>query len=153
LSQISPAQIIDQAAQAIYVTHLGGQAMQFLVTPPDLGSLHVSVSVHDGVLSARLETQNPATQQVLIDNLSQLKDSLTQQGVSFDRIDVHLMGSSGGAGGSGSTDPSFGRQREGGSAWDQSPPPPVENENPTAGNLPVRGPTRRVPLTSLDVMI
>jgi len=53
------------------------------------------------ILSARLEAQSPATQQVLVDNLSQLKNSLTQQGVAFDRIDVHLAGSQTGSGGAG----------------------------------------------------
>src|SRR5262249_16723958 len=81
---LNPAQIIEQVAYAIQSTHVSGQEMQLPLDPPDLGSLLVNVSVHDGVLSARLETQNPATQQVLVDNLSQLKDSLTQQGVSFD---------------------------------------------------------------------
>ena len=95
------AQVIDQVAHSIQVTYHGGQAMQVHLNPPELGSLQVDVSVNGGVLSARLEAQTPAAQQILVDNLSQLKNSLSQQGVSFDRIDVRLADSNRGAGGSG----------------------------------------------------
>jgi flagellar hook-length control protein FliK len=149
-----PAQVIEQAAWAIQVTHSSGHEMQLQLTPPDLGALQVSVSVRDGVLSARLETQNPATQRILADNLSQLKDSLTQQGVTFDRIDVHLAGSNTGSGGSGATDPSFGGQPEGNIPWDQAAAyVPAEGDDPLRNQPGPHGTISRAPLTSLDVMV
>ena len=109
---INPAQIIEQVAYALQVSHTGGQEMQLQLSPPDLGSLQINVSVHDGVLSVRLEAQSPTTQQILVDNLSQLKNSLTQQGVAFDRIDVRLAGSQTGSSSSGSAESSFAQQQQ-----------------------------------------
>jgi flagellar hook-length control protein FliK len=151
---IHPAQVIEQAAWAIQVTHSSGQEMLLQLSPPALGPLQVSVAVHDGLLSARLEAQNPTTRQILADNLSQLKDSLTQQGVAFDRIDVRLAASSTGSGGSGRADSSPGGQQEGNIPWDQVQPfAPAERDDPLRNQIGPRGPVSRAPLTSLDVMI
>ncbi len=148
------AQVIEQTAYAIQVTHSNGQEMQFLLNPPDLGALQVSVAVHDGVLSARLEAQNSTTRQILTDNISQLKNSLTEQGVSFDRIDVQLAGSNTSSNGSGTADQFFGRQQEGRLPWDQSPLLATpETDDPVRNNSAARGPVSRVPLTSLDIMV
>jgi len=150
----NPAQVIEQVAYAIQTTYVSGQEMQLHLNPPDLGSLQVNVSVHDGVLSARLETQNPTTQQILVDNLSQLKDSLSQQGVAFDRIDVRLAGSQTGSNGSGTADPSYGRQPDGGYPWDQSQAfVQPESDDSVGSSAGARGPASRLPLTSLDVMV
>ena len=151
---LHPALVVEQAAWAIQVTHSSGQELLLQLSPPDLGVLQVSVSVRDGVLSARLEAQNLATQQILADNLPQLKDSLTQQGVAFDRIDVQLAGSSIGANGSGAADPSFARQQEGNIPWDQAQAfAPAESNDPLPKQPGLRGPVSRAPLTSLDVMV
>jgi flagellar hook-length control protein FliK len=126
--------------------------MQLHLSPPQLGALQVDVSVRDGVLSARLEAQAPATQQILVDNLSQLKDSLTQQGVNFDRIEVRLAGSGAGFGGSNSTDRSFAQQQEGSLPWD--PQPPASDGGDPASAVPAPNwLASRKPLTSLDIMI
>lgn len=152
LASINPAQVIEQVTYALQLTHSSGQQMQLHLNPPQLGALQVDVSFRDGVMSARLEAQTSTTQQILVDNLSQLKESLTQQGVNFDRIDVRLAGSGTGSSGSGSTDPSFSQQPEGGLPWEQ-PPAASDNSDPIAA-LPAPGrPDFRKPLTSLDVMI
>ncbi|HLJ11074.1 MAG TPA: flagellar hook-length control protein FliK [Planctomycetaceae bacterium] len=152
--QLNAAQVIAQVAYALQVTHQSGQQMQLLLNPPDLGSLQVNVTMHDGVLSARLETQTPATQQILVDNLSQLKDSLNQQGVAFDRIDVRLAGSSSGTGGWGSPDPSFGGQQEGALPYDQAQSfAQTENDDPVISRPSPNGSGLRTALTSLDVKV
>jgi flagellar hook-length control protein FliK len=143
--------VLDQAAYAVQYSHAGGQQMQLHLNPPELGALQVDVSMHDGVLSARIEAQTPTAQQILTDNISQLKDSLTQQGVTFDRIDVHLTGSNSGSGGSGTADKSFAQQQEGGLPWDQQfVQPDNDNTAPQAPGPNVR--SSRGPLTSLDIM-
>ncbi|HEY2251790.1 MAG TPA: flagellar hook-length control protein FliK [Planctomycetaceae bacterium] len=143
--------VLDQAAYAVQYSHASGQQMQLHLNPPELGALQVDVSMHDGVLSARIEAQSPTAQQILTDNISQLKDSLTQQGVSFDRIDVHLAGSNSGSGGSGTADKSFAQQQEGGLPWDQQfVQSETDNTVPQAPGPAVRA--SRAPLTSLDIM-
>src|SRR5262249_22605126 len=124
------------------------------LSPPDLGLLQVSVSVRDGVLSARLEAQNPTTQQILADNLPQLKDSLTQQGAAFDRIDVQLRDSSTGSKRYQAADASVPRQQARNIPWDQAQAfAPADSNDPLPKQPGLRGPVSRAPLTSLDVMV
>jgi flagellar hook-length control protein FliK len=150
---LNPAQVVEQVSYALQLTHTSGQQLQMQLNPPQLGALQVDVSVRDGVLSARLETQTPATQQILVDNLSQLKDSLTQQGVSFDRIEVRLAASGSGFGGSGSTDPSFAQQQQdAGLPWEYQPAATDVADPVSPPPAPGRMDLRK-PLTSLDVMI
>ena len=144
--------MVDQAAYAIQYSHANGQQMQLHLNPPELGALQVDVSMRDGVLSARIEAQTTSAQQILTDNLSQLKDSLTQQGVSFDRIDVHLAGSNAGSGGAGSAGNSFAQQQDGGHNWDQQLVQPESDDAAPRAPAPVVR-NSRVPLTSLDIMI
>lgn len=153
-ASVNTGQVIEQVAYVIQVAHRGGEEMRLHLSPADLGALQVNVSVHDGVLSARLEAQNPATRQLLADNLSQLKDSLTQQGVAFDRIDVQLAGSQTGYGGTGTAGSSYGRQQEGALPWDQAQRL-AQNDSDETGtkNSGARGPVSRVSPTSLDVMV
>jgi flagellar hook-length control protein FliK len=144
--------VLDQAAYAVQYSHANGQQMQLHLNPPELGALQVDVSMRDGVLSARIEAQTSTAQQILTDNISQLKDSLTQQGVSFDRIDVHLAGSNTGSGGTGTADKSFAQQQDGGLPWNQQFVQPESDDSaPLAPVSVVRN--VRIPLTSLDIMI
>ncbi len=143
--------MLDQAAYAVQYSHVTGQQMQLHLNPPELGALQVDVSLHNGVLTARIEAQTSTAQQILTDNISQLKDSLTQQGVSFDRIDVHLTGSNSGSDGRGMADKSFAQQQDGGLPWDQQFTQPESDD--TAPRVPAPA-TRfsRVTSTSLDIM-
>ena len=148
-----PAQLIEQVALGLQAAHSGGQALQLSLSPPDLGSLQISVSLHEGVLSARLEVQSPTTQQLLVDNLSQLKSSLTQQGVAFDRIDVSLAGSQTGSGSYGSAGSSFGQQ-PGAWSWEQNLPFDSMETSPAAPATPrLPGTSSRIAVTSLDVTV
>lgn len=90
---VNPSQVVDQVAHGIQLTHQSGERMQIHLRPPELGNLQIDVSMRDGMLSARLEAQSPATHQLLVDNLPQLKDSLTQQGLQVDRLEVDLSDS------------------------------------------------------------
>jgi flagellar hook-length control protein FliK len=151
-SVVNPAVLIEQVAYAVQYGHSNGQQMQLHLNPPELGALQVDVALHDGMLSARIEAQTPAAQQILVDNISQLKESLTQQGVNFDRIDVHLAGSHSGSGGSSTADRSFAQQHDGALPWDQPVPQPESADTATARSAPVAR-NSRIPLTSLDIMI
>jgi hypothetical protein len=147
----NPAQVLSQVAHAL-VSYRGGQELQLQLNPLDLGTVRVDVALHGGVLSARIEAQSPTTQQILIENLSQLKDSLAQQGVSFDRIDVRLAGTETGFGGAGTADPSF--ARHGDSPPDQGPGfVMTEADDAVRSSSAPRIPVSRISRTSLDVTI
>lgn len=82
------ARLVGHVAHSIQVAHSSGQEMQLRLHPPELGALRIDVSVRDGAVTARLETQTSAAQRILTDSLPQLRDALAQQGLNVDRIEV-----------------------------------------------------------------
>jgi flagellar hook-length control protein FliK len=65
-----------------------GGSMQLRLDPPQLGSLHVSVRVQDGVLSASFQTSSEQATQMLSQTMTQLKSALEASGVSVERLHV-----------------------------------------------------------------
>jgi flagellar hook-length control protein FliK len=82
--------VLDQVMSGVLTSHRGGQEVRLRLNPPELGALLIDVAVKDGVVTARLETTQAGTQQLLSDNLSQLRDALAQQGLVVEKIDVSM---------------------------------------------------------------
>jgi len=153
-ASVNQAQLLDHVTQAIQVSHQNGHEVRIRLSPPELGSLQIDVSVKNGALSARLETQNSAAQQVLSDNLPQLREALAQQGMTVDRIDVFMAGPQSGEGRPDLADRSFGQnqpQRDPSNSQDQQfVPAESENANPQSATRLTR---MRERLTQLDIMV
>lgn len=60
------------------------------LTPEHLGELTIKVSLERGILSARALVENSNIKQLLESNISELKNSLKEQGVDFKSIDVSV---------------------------------------------------------------
>jgi len=94
------ADSIIQSNHDKIVTAIGGNliprggTMQIRLDPPDLGTLHVSVKVQDGVISASFQTSNDEATRLLSHTLGQLKQSLEMQGISVERLQVHRASAS-----------------------------------------------------------
>ena len=73
--------------------------VQVRLSPPELGSLRIELTIEQGVLSARLEAETSAARKVLLDNLPALRERLAQQDVRVDRFDVDVRREGGGSGG------------------------------------------------------
>jgi flagellar hook-length control protein FliK len=56
------------------------------------------LSVHEGALTATIETDNSNARQVLLDNLPALRDRLADQNVRIERFDVDVRRDSDGSG-------------------------------------------------------
>lgn len=121
------------------------------VSPPELGHLQLDVVQQQGGLAVRLEAQLPATHRLLVDNLPQLREALSQQGIQLDRIDVEL-----GTNLSGGQQPRDGQQQ----AW-QPPafPPPAAPAKPLKSAIATAEEEQRAAapaarrLTALDVRL
>lgn len=83
-----PQQLVQRVTDAVGSAAQSGQQLSIRLSPPDFGPVLVEVSMTDQGLSARVEAQSPATQQLLIDHLPQLHDSLAARGSVLDRIEV-----------------------------------------------------------------
>ncbi len=83
-----------RVAQAVRTSADNRQQVTLRLTPPELGALRIEVAVDHGKVSARIDAQTAAAQKVLMDNLPQLKEALTQHGASIERLEVGLTDNS-----------------------------------------------------------
>ncbi len=124
--------------------------VQLKLSPPELGTLRVEISVKQGLLTAKLETESVAARAVLLDNLPALRERLAEQEIRIEKFDVDVRDES--------------RQQENASTGDRnSNNSPAGKANARASrrsedqnNIPT--PTNLAPVSSdlsdgLDVMI
>ncbi|MCA9015651.1 MAG: flagellar hook-length control protein FliK, partial [Planctomycetaceae bacterium] len=83
-------QLVERVVEAVRQSQSTGQQLKIRLSPPELGTLQIEVSLKNGEYSAKLEVQNRHAQKVINDNIAQLKEALSKTGVSLDRIDVHI---------------------------------------------------------------
>jgi flagellar hook-length control protein FliK len=87
---VDPARFVNRVARAIHTAQERGGPLQLRLSPPELGSLRLELSVKQGVLTANVETDNANARQVLLDNLPALRERLAEQNVRIERFDVDV---------------------------------------------------------------
>lgn len=60
--------------------------------PPELGKVEVELTVKDNHVNAKINTENIAVKEVILNNLDQLKSNLEEQGIHISRLDVEVGG-------------------------------------------------------------
>jgi flagellar hook-length control protein FliK len=66
----------------------GGGTMRIALDPPQLGALHITVQMHEGVMNASFETSNDQATRLLGHSLSDLKGALQAQGITVGKLEV-----------------------------------------------------------------
>lgn len=93
LSEADRARFVQRVARAFESAGDNGQ-MRLRLSPPELGSLRLDVSVRHGVLTAHVEAETPQARMLLLDNLPALRERLQEQNIKIERFDVDLMNQS-----------------------------------------------------------
>jgi flagellar hook-length control protein FliK len=108
---VDPARFVSRVARAVQTAHERGTPLQLRLSPPELGTLRLELTVRGGALTASIETDNANARQVLLDNLPALRDRLAEQNVRIERFDVDVRrdGTGDGSGGR----PNAGPQHQG----------------------------------------
>ena len=83
-------QLVERITTAVKQSHSTGQQLKIRLSPPELGTLQIEVSLKNGEYTEKLEVQNRHAQKVINDSIAQLKEALAKTGVALDRIDVHI---------------------------------------------------------------
>lgn len=96
LSTIDRARFVQRVTRAFAAAGDTGGQIRLRLSPPDLGSLQLQISVKQGTLNAHIQTDTNTAQQVLLDSLPDLRDRLAQQDIRIDRFDVEVAGQSSG---------------------------------------------------------
>ncbi|KAB2954393.1 flagellar hook-length control protein FliK [Heliorestis acidaminivorans] len=82
-------EILNQViAQAKLLNKAGSQELKIQLKPDFLGPMKMRVLMEDGIVSIRIAAENPQVRQLLESNMAQLRQSLEEQGIKFDRVDV-----------------------------------------------------------------
>ncbi len=89
---VDSARFLSRVAKAFHsAQQREGNEVRLRLSPPELGSLRLQVSVQDGVMVARMETETEAARSTLVNNLPALRERLAEQGVRIERFDIDLM--------------------------------------------------------------
>ncbi len=114
---VDQVRFVQRVARAFQAASDRGGEVRLRLSPPELGSMRLEISVKSGVLTAHLETETSAARTVLLDNLPALRDRLAEQNIKIDRFDVDVNdGSSGGSQDSTAADTRQDRDEAGGGA-------------------------------------
>jgi len=82
--------MIDQIVRKarINVRANGVSNMVIQIDPPNLGKVDIRISVHDNIVKAYLIADNPEVRSIIENNLDNLKNSMNNQGLKVDQINV-----------------------------------------------------------------
>ncbi len=95
-SGVDRVRFVQRVARAFQSVGSSGGSVRLRLSPPELGSVRLEVSVKNGVLTAHAQTETAQARDALIDNLPALRERLAEQNIQVDQFDVDLFDSSGG---------------------------------------------------------
>ncbi len=88
-SQIDTIDLINQIARNVRVTISATEtSMEMQLNPENLGKIYLNVSEKEGVVRAQIAAQNAAVKEALETQVMELRQSLNQQGIKVDAIEV-----------------------------------------------------------------
>lgn len=93
-AEVDLTRFVHRVARAFEAAQQRDGEVRLRLSPPELGSVKISMTVQDGVMVAKLETETTTAQALINDNLQALRDRLQEQGIRVERFDVDLMNSS-----------------------------------------------------------
>ena len=148
---VDRARFIGRVEGAMRTAQQRDGRVQVRLSPPELGSLRIEITVQHGVLHAKIEAETPTARNLLLDNLPALRERLAQQDMRVEKFDVDVRRDGGGqTSGNGAQDrqadqPSW---RDG----DRRDRPTPNREAPTP-RVPRVTPAARISDAELDVRI
>ncbi len=91
LSQADRVRFVQRVEQVFQDLDGQGGSVRLRLSPPELGSLHIEISVAKGEMTARVQAETPAARNILLDNLPALRERLAQRDIKVQSFDVDLM--------------------------------------------------------------
>ena len=87
---VDRARFVQRVGGAIRTAQQRDGQIQLRLSPPELGSLRIDITVKNGVVTAKLETETAAARTVLLDNLPALRERLAEQEIRIEKFDVDV---------------------------------------------------------------
>ena len=92
IDTVDRVRFVQRVARAFEGVGRDGGTLRIRLHPSELGALRLEVTIRDGVLTARMETDTQAAKNILLDNLPALRDRLALQDIKVQQFDVDYAG-------------------------------------------------------------
>ncbi len=91
-SRVSEADIVNQVIDQIKLSS-GREltSIEVMLNPERLGSVHVTVTAKNGILSAQIAAQNEQVKTALENQVTALKENFQNQGIKVDAVEITVM--------------------------------------------------------------
>ena len=87
----SPRAPVEQVAERVGLAHREGrEEVSFRLDPPELGAVRIQAVLEGQRLTLHIRTEHEAARAALEQSMSQLKESLSQQGIVAGRVTIEL---------------------------------------------------------------
>lgn len=91
LTQAERVRLVQRVARAFQVLGDGGGQVRLRLSPPELGSVRLDVTIRNGTMTAHLEAESAGAREALLDNLPALRERLAEQNIKLESFEVDLM--------------------------------------------------------------
>jgi flagellar hook-length control protein FliK len=92
--EVDRVRFIQRVAGAFQAADEQGGQIRLRLSPPELGSMRLEISVRNGVMTAHVQTETDTARNMLLDHLPQLRDRLADHNIKIDHFDVELTNQS-----------------------------------------------------------
>jgi len=89
--QVDRTRFVQRVTRAFRAVGQRNGSVRLRLSPPELGSLRLEISVRNGLMTARVEAETQTARHLLLDNLPALRDRLAQQDIKVEQFNVELM--------------------------------------------------------------
>lgn len=91
-SYVSEADIVNQVIDQVKLSS-GREltSIEVMLNPERLGSVHVTVTAKNGILSAQIAAQNEQVKTALENQMTALKENFQNQGIKVDAVEITVM--------------------------------------------------------------
>lgn len=90
LNGVDRTRFVQRVARAFQRAGETEGEIRLRLSPPELGAVKLEVSLRDGAMTARLETETTTARNLLMDNLPQLKEKLAEQNIRIETFEVEV---------------------------------------------------------------
>lgn len=150
MEQADRVRFVQRVARAFEAMGDRNGTIRMALSPPELGSLKLHLTVRKGAMEARVEVETEEARSLLMDNLPALRERLADHNIKVERFDVDFSGRSSGNSpqGTGQQSQSSHEQSRGGGGFAQPHANGKSNEPPAPRSAGPRSDPGR-----LDILI
>ncbi len=89
--KVRSSRIMGQIVEKASILSLPNRThVRITLSPASLGTVEIKLTLQDAQIHGAIAVESAATKQIIEQNIQQLKDTLNEQGISIDEIDISL---------------------------------------------------------------